>query len=119
MKERGWWQRLKEPFKGELDGELGIYGLARGKMAQLMGLGAAMLAHGKWSEFWMRHFVGKAALACGFAGRSWRRSSAFFRRFRRTLHLLQRPWTKPSWWYVSPDGRGLGGQQLHPRDHSL
>ena len=51
---------------GELDGEIGIHGLARDKMAQLLGLGAAMLAHGKWSEFLMRHFVGKATFGMCF-----------------------------------------------------
>ena len=45
---------------GELDGVEGTYGLAGDKMVQLMGLGGAMLAHAKWGEFLMRHFVGKA-----------------------------------------------------------
>lgn len=51
---------------GELDGVAGIYGLAREKMAQLLGLGGAMLGHSKWSEFLMRHFVGKATFGMCF-----------------------------------------------------
>eukprot|EP00435_Cladocopium_sp_Y103_P069634 s456_g33.t1 len=52
---------------GELDGQLGTYGLSHDKMSQLLGLGAAMLSHMRWGEFLLRHFVGKAT--CGMCFR--------------------------------------------------
>eukprot|EP00435_Cladocopium_sp_Y103_P063900 s82_g25.t1 len=51
---------------GELDGQLGTYGLSHDKMAQLLGLGGAMLSHQRWGEFLMRHFVGKATFGMCF-----------------------------------------------------
>ena len=53
---------------GELDGERGRYGLARDKMASLVGLGSALLAQQQWGEFLMRHFVGKATFGMCFRG---------------------------------------------------
>lgn len=53
-------------LQGELDGELGWYGLALGKMVDLMSLGGAMLGKEKWAESELRHFVGKAAFGCCF-----------------------------------------------------
>eukprot|EP00435_Cladocopium_sp_Y103_P025243 s2315_g6.t1 len=51
---------------GELDGQLGTYGLSHDKVSQLLGLGAAMLSHQRWGEFLMRHFVGKATFGMCF-----------------------------------------------------
>eukprot|EP00435_Cladocopium_sp_Y103_P010071 s5114_g2.t1 len=51
---------------GELDGDLGTYGLSREKMAYLIGLGGAVLGHRKCGEFLMRHFVGKATFGMCF-----------------------------------------------------
>ena len=51
---------------GELDGIKGRYGLAREKMANLVGLGAALLGQQTWSEFLLRHFVGKATFGMCF-----------------------------------------------------
>ena len=51
---------------GELDGERGRYGLAREKMAGLVGLGSALLGQQQWGEFLLRHFVGKATFGMCF-----------------------------------------------------
>lgn len=51
---------------GELDGVRGQYGLARDKMAGLIGLGGALLACDAWSEQQLRHFIGKAVFGMCF-----------------------------------------------------
>lgn len=51
---------------GELDGTKGRYGLARDKMADLIGLGGALLGQKQWGEFLLRHFVGKATFGMCF-----------------------------------------------------
>ena len=51
---------------GDLDGVKGRYGLARDKMANLVGLGSALLGQASWSEFLLRHFVGKATFGMCF-----------------------------------------------------
>eukprot|EP00435_Cladocopium_sp_Y103_P072729 s88_g41.t1 len=51
---------------GELDGKKGRYGLSREKMASLLGLGSAMMGRAQWSEFLLRHFVGKATFGMCF-----------------------------------------------------
>ena len=51
---------------GELDGLQGRYGLAHEKMAEIIGLGAALLGQEKWTEASLRHFVGKATFGCCF-----------------------------------------------------
>ena len=44
---------------GLLDGELGRYGLSPDKMANLMGLASSLVGHEQWSEFMLRHLVGR------------------------------------------------------------
>ena len=51
---------------GELDGKKGQYGLARDKMASLLGLGAALLSRDTWSEHQLRHFLAKAVFGMCF-----------------------------------------------------
>ena len=51
---------------GELDGKKGLYGLAKSKMASILGLGAALLTMKEWSEFALRHFVGKVTFGVCF-----------------------------------------------------
>ena len=51
---------------GELDGDLGRYGLALDKMLNILTLGSTLLAKEKWTEAEIRHFVGKATFGCCF-----------------------------------------------------
>ena len=51
---------------GELDGVVGRYGLARDKMCGLLGLIGSLLGQGAWSEFMLRHVVGKATFGMCF-----------------------------------------------------
>ena len=51
---------------GELDGKKGLFGLAKAKMADVIGLGSSLLAMDEWSEFALRRFVGKATFGMCF-----------------------------------------------------
>lgn len=51
---------------GELDGVNGRYGLALDKMTGIIALGGALLGQDKWSEFELKHFVGKATFGMCF-----------------------------------------------------
>lgn len=51
---------------GLLDGKVGRYGLSPDKMASLMGLAASLAGHGVWTEFMLRHVVGKATFGMCF-----------------------------------------------------
>ena len=51
---------------GLLDGDLGRYGLSPDKMANLMGLASSIAGHEQWSEFMLRHLVGKATFGMCF-----------------------------------------------------
>lgn len=51
---------------GHLDGLAGRYGVTMDKMAGIIGLGGALLGRPKWTEFELRHFVGKATFGMCF-----------------------------------------------------
>lgn len=51
---------------GELDGSAGRYGLASDKMCGLMGLLGSLVGQEKWSEFMLRHVVGKTTFGMCF-----------------------------------------------------
>lgn len=51
---------------GELDGDVGRYGVAPEKMCGILGLGGALLAMSDWTEWMLRHFVGKATFGMCF-----------------------------------------------------
>eukprot|EP00435_Cladocopium_sp_Y103_P049951 s206_g15.t1 len=51
---------------GELDGEKGRYGLSPDKMAGILSLGGALLGSFEWTEWMLRHFVGKATFGMCF-----------------------------------------------------
>ena len=51
---------------GLLDGDAGRYGLSPDKMASLIGLASSLIGHHQWSEFMLRHMVGKATFGMCF-----------------------------------------------------
>eukprot|EP00438_Fugacium_kawagutii_P031800 Skav221085 [mRNA] locus=scaffold6458:44336:48337:- [translate_table: standard] len=51
---------------GELDGRKGRYGLTFEKMAGVISLGGALLGQAQYSEFELRHFVGKSTFGMCF-----------------------------------------------------
>lgn len=51
---------------GELDGRKGPYGLAPDKMASILALGGGLLGSDEWTEWMLRHFVGKATFGMCF-----------------------------------------------------